>query len=178
MRKDGIVKRILVMAGITLLCLALFFAGALMYYRSRSNAVRDTVSHWEAAERGVYLCGAGERSEEDITAIADSVSGYCTDELAASYSQVLYDAAAEISSGARAVSKYDRIIKDIKVDYRYGGVRVYIESVVDYSGYGGYIFEGESDEISYTGKCTQTLQMAETDHGWKISAVTVEYEEK
>lgn len=178
MRKDGIVKRILVMAGICLLCLAVFFVGALMYYRSRSNAVRDMVSRWESAERGVYLCGVGERSEEDITAIADSVTGYYTDELAASYSQALYDAAAEISEGARAVSKYDRIIKEIEVDYRYGGVRVYIESVVDYFGYGGYIFEGESDEIAYTGKCTQTLQMEETEDGWRISAVTVEYEEE
>ena len=160
-----------------LLCaviLALFFAGAWIYYGLRSEQVKEQVRGFDRAYRAVYLSAAQEDAQERLVSEA---CAYLSAQASAAQEQPLTDAFAELQAGARVVERYDCIVTDMSVDYRYGEVRVIRESVLDYAGYGGYLFPDEDEDIVYTGKCKQTYQMVREDGAWKIASVRTEYPE-
>ncbi len=176
MKENGILKRLLTMASVCVLALALFFGSAFVYYRFQSESIRTVLRDWDDAYRGLYLCGQAERTEEKLQALRDAVCGYYTEPLASEYAQTLYDAASELSTGVRSVERYDEIETRLDVDYRYGGVRAVYENVVDYEGYGGYLFDEEDEAISWSGKCVRTIQMEKIDGQWKIASLKIEWQ--
>ena len=165
------------MAAVCAGCLAVFLIGVLVYYRARTNRIEECVFAYEAAYQSVYQTPPdGELSEEELTHIVESVSQYLSGSLKEQIEEQLRTVATELSTGARTVDMYERLISDVSVDYRYGGVRVTVKSYVTFSGYGGYLNEDEDDHIDYQGRCTQILQMEKIDGAWMICSLRTELE--
>lgn len=177
MKNNGLFKRILLMGGITLIILAIFAGGVFLYYRQRTVELTDMIDRWEESERSLYTFTERELTEEQIEEKCNEVCGYYSEEYKAEVYQRLYDAVAEISTDARTLTRYERIVTDVRADYRYGGIRVYMDCVIDYEGYGGYLIDGEEEDIEKRGKCTYTFEIEKTDDDYIITAIKTEWEE-
>ncbi len=165
------------MGGITLIVLAVFLSCVFLFYRQRTLELTDIITQWESTERSLYTFTERGLTEEQIEEKCKDLCGFYTERMAASVYQRLYDAVAEISAEARAVTRYDRIVTDVRADYRYGEIRVYMDCVIDYEGYGGYLIEGEEEDIVKRDKCTYTFEIEKTEDSFIISSVKIEWEE-
>ncbi|MBQ8696476.1 MAG: hypothetical protein IJ519_02045 [Clostridia bacterium] len=165
------------MAGITVCALAVFVGGVYLSARQRTREITEVINAWEKAERSLYTFTERELSEEDIEQKCSEVCDYYSEELRDEVYQQMYDSVAEIATDARTVECYARIITDIRTDYRYGEIRAYMDCVIDYKGYGGYIVSGEDEDIEKRGKCTYTFDIEKKDDGYIITDISVRWDE-
>ncbi|MCI8331414.1 MAG: hypothetical protein HFE78_01105 [Clostridiales bacterium] len=175
---EGILRRVLLMAIVLLLCMALFFGGLLLYYASQTNQIKDTISAFEQQHLSAFLYDytpQGYESEiEEQMAVLET---YLGEEMFLQTEAELSEAAGLLASGAAKITLYDKLVKDISVDYRYGGVRATVHMYVDYDGYGSFIGQEGEETAVYAGFVTQTMQMIKQQGAWKIDSIQTEYEE-
>lgn len=165
------------MLGLTIGILAIFLGCIYLGASRRTEEIRGVIYDWEKADRSIYTFTERELGEEQIEEKCNEVCDFYSAQLREKNYQHLYDAVAEISSKARVVDTYERIVTDIRADYRYGEIRAYMDCVVDYKGYGGYIVKGEKENIEKRGKCTYTFDLEKTDDGYIITKIKIEWDE-
>ena len=175
--KEGILRRILLMGLIFALCMALFLGGLSMYYTAQTNQIKDNITSFEQQHLLGYLydyTAQGYESEaEEQMAMLEI---YLGDEVFSQTEAEIIEAAGLLASGAATITLYDKLLKDIDVDYRYGGVRATVQMYVDYKGYGGFIGQEGEELASFSGLVTKTMQMIKSQGVWKIDSIQTEYE--
>ncbi|MCI8589789.1 MAG: hypothetical protein HFE77_03660 [Clostridiales bacterium] len=148
-----------------------------MYYTVQTNQIKDNVSDFEQQYLSAFLYDYTLQAYEDEA--EEQMAGirvYLSEEALLQVETELAEAAGLLASGAAEITRYDMLLKDIDVDYRYGGVRVTVHLYTDYQGYGAFVGqEGEKSAV-YAGLVTRTMQMVKQQGVWKIASIQTEYE--
>lgn len=177
MIKDGIMRRIILMLLVTVICAAVFFGAVLTYYKLQSNQIENSLYGYEQAYVAAYLYPYTlENYENEAVEQLQNCYLYLTEDMQQTIEPQLIEAAGLISSGAASIEKYEVIVKDIDIDYRYGGVRATVKVYIDYQGYGAFVGQNSEQNVEYTGVMTRTVQMRREADRWKIASEKTVYE--